>query len=773
MPKNVVDSTQDHHFDAIIIGSGLSGLSSAGLLTKVNKKRVLVLEKHYEMGGLTHEFKRGPYSWDIGLHYVGNIKQRLLDYTGYMLFRFLTEGKLKWNKMPDEFEAFIFPDFKVKVKQKLKGYKKSLLKQFPDEKKVINRYIHDIHMIRLWYILQFFSKFLHSPLKQLCLAVSKPMNKKALMTTAEYLNSYIKNDRLKAVLVSRWGNYGIPPTESAFAIHAVIEHHYYSGGIFPEGGAEKIAVYMEKTIETYGGKILVNRKVEKILIKENKAYGVEVRDLSKSEQPVSQYYAPLIISAAGARNTYLKLIPKEIDLPIKEKLANMFPGYGAINLYLGLKESPEKFGIKGENYWIFENYDLDMFHHSHFSKDQKQAGFCFLSFPSLKSKKPGAHTADVITMLPKEFFDKWKDEYWKERHGDYYQLKEQLTQSLLELIERNIPGFSELIAYKEMATPLTFEHFTSQINGTFYGLPETPERYKIKELDIKTPIKNLYLTGTDILCNGILPALLSGMGTVSYINGFFGIMKVMGKVFAFSPEKAKKAITSKEVVESHLSSEDKKLAILVKKVNVSHNLIELTYRFAENLNFIPGQHVKLLVGDAEWRAYSVAKTEHNHLVLVIDTRPDGVGSRYAKAIEVGDSSLFRLPISDLIYHQTDRDLIFIATGTGLIPFLHMLDELKQINFSKNIKLIFGCMNENDNFTNNYISPYLKSLHLESIVCVENSTNSSDHYCGRVTDYLSQNIQSYKHYDFYLCGHPHMTEATVKQLRNNGADHIYY
>ena len=59
------------------------------------------------------------------------------------------------------------------------------------------------------------------------------------MTTSDYLNKYIKNDRLKAALQARWGNYGVSPNNSAFAIHALIEYHYYSGGTFPDGGAEK------------------------------------------------------------------------------------------------------------------------------------------------------------------------------------------------------------------------------------------------------------------------------------------------------------------------------------------------------------------------------------------------------------------------------------------------------------------------------------------------------------------------------------------------------
>lgn len=59
--------------DAIVIGSGMGGMSAAGLLAGVAGQRVLVLEKHTEPGGLTHVFRRDGASWDVGLHYVGEV----------------------------------------------------------------------------------------------------------------------------------------------------------------------------------------------------------------------------------------------------------------------------------------------------------------------------------------------------------------------------------------------------------------------------------------------------------------------------------------------------------------------------------------------------------------------------------------------------------------------------------------------------------------------------------------------------------------------------
>src|ERR1700676_1604739 len=64
----------DERWDAIVIGSGIGGLTAAALLSKHAGKKVLVLERHYTAGGYTHSFHRPGYVWDVGVHYVGEMQ---------------------------------------------------------------------------------------------------------------------------------------------------------------------------------------------------------------------------------------------------------------------------------------------------------------------------------------------------------------------------------------------------------------------------------------------------------------------------------------------------------------------------------------------------------------------------------------------------------------------------------------------------------------------------------------------------------------------------
>lgn len=99
-------------WDAIVIGSGVGGMTASGLLAGVAGKKVLVLEKHSEPGGLTHVFRRDGASWDVGLHYLGELEP---GSQVRAFFDCLSGGELRWNRMTDEFERFVYPglDFRV------------------------------------------------------------------------------------------------------------------------------------------------------------------------------------------------------------------------------------------------------------------------------------------------------------------------------------------------------------------------------------------------------------------------------------------------------------------------------------------------------------------------------------------------------------------------------------------------------------------------------------------------------------------------------------
>ncbi len=99
-------------FDLIVIGSGRGGLTVASLMAQLKSWRVLVLERHFRLGGFTHSFTRpGHRAWDVGLHYVGGMHRR----DDPRIFDLITAGAVQRQPMPSPFEKFVYPDFTFDV----------------------------------------------------------------------------------------------------------------------------------------------------------------------------------------------------------------------------------------------------------------------------------------------------------------------------------------------------------------------------------------------------------------------------------------------------------------------------------------------------------------------------------------------------------------------------------------------------------------------------------------------------------------------------------
>jgi phytoene dehydrogenase-like protein len=525
--------SNSNQYDAIIIGSGIGGLTTAAILSKLNHKKVLILEQHFVVGGYTHEFERNhKFKWDVGLHYVGNMGKGEL---GRTVFDYITDGKLEWNQMPDVFDKFVYPDFTFGQSSHPEKFAADLIQMFPEEKKAIERYFSDV---KTFALVNWSGGFISSLVKPFLPRIRKITQ----LTMKEYLDQNFKDTRLKALLVSQWGCYGLPPSESSFATHATLVYSFLTGAYYPVGGAAEIAKHIMPLIERNGGKALTQHQVTEIIIENGEAKGVKVQKAHQPDSPIEEYYAPVVISDAGAFNTYTKLIPATIkdDLVSKyrEEIKQFPKPHSAFTVYLGFKESPAYLGFRGENHWLYTSYDHDKALAEQNAAPDQGIKACYLSFASLKDSTQTTHTAEIIVFIDYDFFAKWHNQPWKRREEEYYELKERITQNILDLVESHYPGFKQLIEYSEISTPLTLEYFDQSYKGAFYGIPGVPERLNKKWISPKTPMKNLYLTGVDAGSFGIMGAMMGGVATAGVLNGPFGFFKIMSKCYQESAQMA-------------------------------------------------------------------------------------------------------------------------------------------------------------------------------------------------------------------------------------------
>ena len=88
-------------------------------------------------------------------------------------------------------------------------------------------------------------------------------------TTREVIMGIFNDEKILGVLTGQWGDYGLPPARSSFAMHSMVVRHYLNGGNYPIGSSRRIAETITDNIEDMGGSVYVNADVDEILIKES------------------------------------------------------------------------------------------------------------------------------------------------------------------------------------------------------------------------------------------------------------------------------------------------------------------------------------------------------------------------------------------------------------------------------------------------------------------------------------------------------------------------
>ena len=234
MSKELYKSFKGHDetWDAIVIGSGMGGMSVASILSKEGKK-VLLLEQHYEIGGYTHAFKRKGYEWDVGLHYVGQV--HIPGTSLNKVFRYITDEKLEWAPLDDIYDRAVFGDKEFHFVRGRENLKANLKEWFPDEKdqKSINAYFELLDEVANLGIGYYADKVLPPPVSKV---IGPLLRKKFLSysdkTTLEVLRELTDNEKLIGVLTAQYGDYGLIPTKSSFYMHAILANHYMDGGAY-------------------------------------------------------------------------------------------------------------------------------------------------------------------------------------------------------------------------------------------------------------------------------------------------------------------------------------------------------------------------------------------------------------------------------------------------------------------------------------------------------------------------------------------------------------
>lgn len=467
----------EHEYDVIIVGSGIGGLTCGALLSKRGYK-VLVLEQHYQAGGYCSSFKRGGFTFNTGVENVSGLWERgpithLLRELGLR-----REDLFVRNRMRYIFKGRIIDA------SRMEDLIRALSEMFPREKDRIHAFFEEArkayeecYMDTETYgvplpaelIVKVFGrkKLLNYPMEHP--HFYNWMNK----TYKQKLDEYFEDTDLKEALCALLGYIGTRPEETpASAALTAVVSYYIHGGYFPRGGAQRFSNTLKGYIESHGGRILLKRRVDRILVEKGKVKGVKAGG--------KIYRSLVVVANANAKTTFLELVGEEnLDRRFVEyiKALEMSPSCFMVSLGvdMDLSEYPTIIENLDEGYSIVINSNAD---------------------PDLAPKGK----ASVTILTGANYYD------FPERGTEaYVEKKRKLTETLIRKAEKAIPGLAKHIIVQDAATPRTFERYTSMPEGAIYSFNQS---INVRRPYFKTPIKGLYLASASTFPGGGIEAVV-------------------------------------------------------------------------------------------------------------------------------------------------------------------------------------------------------------------------------------------------------------------------
>lgn len=507
----------DTHYDTIIIGSGIGGMATAAMLTDHNQ-RVLMLEQHYTLGGMTHAYEREGFEWDVGVHYIGDVG---VDTTlSKKVFDWLTSNNLKWASLGACYDRIHIGSNEYLLPPGQEEYRSFLHAKFPDDIDAIDHYIikmkNNAAAARNYTASKLLPEAI-TKLGQLLGPLKLPDD--FFRPTREVLEEITDNQELIAVWCAQWGDLGLPPAQSAFFMHCLIAKHYLHGAYYPVGGSSEFARQALPKLTANNSQALTYAKVAKIITEGQRAIGVEMLD-------GTQIFANNIVSNAGAMLTYQQLVPQSLaqEMGYLQNITSVKRSMSHVCLYIGLHHDGDELALPKHNYWLYPSADFESGVNAFTEQKTTTEPMVYISFPSQKDptwneRYPGKSTIEIVAPGLFSTYAPWQEETWNQRGDEYEAMKEDVSQRLLEHLYQQLPQLRGKIAYYELSTPLSTRYFCEWEEGEIYGLDHTPARFKQTWLRPKSKIKGLYLTGQDVLSCGVAGAMIAGVACGAAILG--------------------------------------------------------------------------------------------------------------------------------------------------------------------------------------------------------------------------------------------------------------
>ncbi len=477
----------------IIIGAGFAGLT-AGIYAQMNGYRTQIFEMHSLPGGLCTAWQRKGYTIDGCIHWlvgssprsslhrfwqeVGVAQEReFIDLDEYMRYEGADGRTVIFYSDVDRLEQHLLdfsPQDAAATRELIRGIRLALAFDQPAPS--------DPLWTRLWKGLKL----------GLLLATRGREMQRWMQMTADEFAARFQDPVLRGALREVW----IPEFAMFFMLFTFAYLHRKDAG-YPIGGSLPMARALERRYLDLGGTIHYHSRVEKILVEGDRAVGVRLAD-------GSEHRADRVISAADGHTTIFKMLEgRYADDATREPYEKwpIFPPLLYVGIGVNRSFDDEPKIVSGLSFPLRQPTEIAD------AVRERLSVRIFNQDPTLAP--PGKTVLTVV--LPSDYA------YWKELAQDraaYEEKKDQIARTIVALLEQRFPGISAQVEMVDVATPLTFERYTGNWQGSFEGWLLTPHNASTMMRPMRQTLPGLqrfYMCGQWVEPGGGLPtSIMSG-----------------------------------------------------------------------------------------------------------------------------------------------------------------------------------------------------------------------------------------------------------------------
>ncbi len=481
----------DASYDAVVIGAGIGGLVCANLLAKQGLKTLLV-EQHYLVGGYCSTFRRKGFTFDAASHFyplLGNPETA----TGRLIRELGVD--MEWVKM-DPVDHFHFPDgTRFAAVASRDEYLTAIKEQFPHEAEAIDRFFQLTSRAYRYGLIGYFRR---RPLAQL--------QKLDSLSVRDVLDEYFSDPKLKLLLTGDCPHWGSPPCETSFVFDSMLRESYFLGNYYPKGGSQVFADGLAKAFATLGGDIALQTRAHRIVSREGRVEGVEIRRGAGEREKTFYVQSPKVVYNGDLNRALDHLLEPEVRQGgwsgLVEKMSATYPCY---LMHVGLK------GVSRERL-----EDVHGYHWKEWDSDRLVEGaFRFKLFvPTLYD--PGIAPEGCHVLIVQKVWRKVEDP-----SPDWDAEKNRYEAYVWKHLRELLPEINDETALVRLsATAATSERYTWNSGGAMLGWKMSPEQMGDLRPKIESPLSGLWFVGHWAQPGGgITPVIISAVLAAESITG--------------------------------------------------------------------------------------------------------------------------------------------------------------------------------------------------------------------------------------------------------------